>query len=152
VPGTRQLQKQADGMSCVHLIDGLCEVYDRRPRACRDYDCRVWYFAGVTPPPDEKIEPLRQAIHRWRTHIESEDDALILYAMRRAAAAVGQASPGIGFEQVANRAFEMVPDALKRLKLEGKLRKRILAQMQEMEQRTEGQMFADGSGEPDAGA
>jgi hypothetical protein len=148
-PGTRQLRKQADGITCIHLVEGMCEVYDKRPRACRDYDCRAWYFAGVTPPPDPKIEPLRQAIRRWRTHIESEDDALILYALRRAAAAVGQAQPGLGFEQVANQAFAMVPDALKRLKLEGRLRKRVLEEMREMERRTDGQMFAAGPGEPD---
>jgi hypothetical protein len=151
VPGTRQLQKQADGMSCIHLINGMCEVYDKRPRACRDYDCRVWYFAGVTPPADEKIEPLRRAIRRWRTHIETEDDALILYAMRRAAAAVGQANPGIGFEQAANQAFQMVPDALKRLRMEGKLRRRILVELQELERRTGGRMFAQEPGQPDSG-
>jgi hypothetical protein len=154
VPGKRQLQKQADGMRCVHLMaDGKCEVYERRPRACRDYDCRTWYFAGVMPPADDdKVEPLRRAIRRWRTHIETEDDALILYAMRRAAAALRQADPGIGFEQAAQQAFDAVPGALKRLKLEGKLRSRILAEMREMERHTGGTMIAPGGGTAPAGA
>jgi hypothetical protein len=152
VPGTRQLQKQADGMRCVHLMDdGKCEVYERRPRACRDYDCRAWYFAGVMPPADDdKVEPLRRAIRRWRTHIETEDDALILYAMRRAAAALRQADPGIGFEQAAQQAFDAVPGALKRLKLEGKLRSRIVAEMREMERHTGGTMISSGAGAPPA--
>jgi hypothetical protein len=148
VPGTRQLQKQADGMRCVHLMaDGKCEVYARRPRACRDYDCRTWYFAGVMPPADEEnIEPLRRAIRRWRTHIETEDDALILYAMRRAAAALRQANPRISFEQAAQQAFDTVPGALKRLKLEGRLRSRILAELRELERQTGGTMISSGAG------
>jgi len=36
----RYLRRHPNG-SCTHLVDGRCEVYDSRPRACRTFDCRA---------------------------------------------------------------------------------------------------------------
>ena len=34
---------------CPMLVDGLCSIYDDRPRTCRTYDCRVFAAADVVP-------------------------------------------------------------------------------------------------------
>ncbi len=33
------LWRQQNG-DCIYLIDNRCTIYDRRPRACREFDCR----------------------------------------------------------------------------------------------------------------
>ncbi|HEX3587815.1 MAG TPA: YkgJ family cysteine cluster protein [Candidatus Angelobacter sp.] len=40
------LRKRADG-ACVHLGPGGCTVYEYRPNACRQYDCRLYALFGV---------------------------------------------------------------------------------------------------------
>ena len=34
---------------CPMLVDGLCSIYDDRPRTCRSYDCRIFAAADVAP-------------------------------------------------------------------------------------------------------
>ena len=59
VPGW-VLPKNPDG-SCVHLIGGKCAIYERRPRACRTFDCRVALVTSTMPSPDlEWVEILQQ--------------------------------------------------------------------------------------------
>jgi Fe-S-cluster containining protein len=38
-----RLPKKDNG-ECVHLVGGQCSIYERRPRACRDFDCRAYFF------------------------------------------------------------------------------------------------------------
>ena len=33
--------------ACDHLVNGACDIYDRRPRACRHYDCRPFALANT---------------------------------------------------------------------------------------------------------
>lgn len=35
------LERKADG-SCTYLTEAGCAIWDRAPRTCRDFDCRLW--------------------------------------------------------------------------------------------------------------
>jgi uncharacterized protein len=39
--GKRFIDKHPDSGRCIHQVadSGLCGIYERRPRVCRDYDC-----------------------------------------------------------------------------------------------------------------
>ncbi len=60
----KHLLRQPDG-ACTHLVDGLCEVYARRPRSCRTFDCRALAVAmcnarsapGVTRAAYSRVAP-----------------------------------------------------------------------------------------------
>jgi Putative zinc- or iron-chelating domain len=78
------LRRQPDG-SCVHLGDGGCSVYGRRPLICRIFDCRVLLYGGVLPAGDG---PLSRAVRRWRPSVESVADVDMLTALRLAVAAL----------------------------------------------------------------
>jgi Fe-S-cluster containining protein len=53
------LPKKADG-SCVHLKEGKCSVYAKRPQSCRSYDCRFDLLTGIVPDDPVMIEALGQ--------------------------------------------------------------------------------------------
>ena len=36
------LRRRVDG-SCVHLVDGKCSIWARRPRCCRVFHCGKWF-------------------------------------------------------------------------------------------------------------
>lgn len=44
--GVRYLKRKPDG-SCVHLGPSGCEVYEHRPAACRQFDCRLYSALGI---------------------------------------------------------------------------------------------------------
>ena len=43
------LTRRTDG-SCLYLHDGTCLIYDRRPFACRQFDCRALLVADLPRP------------------------------------------------------------------------------------------------------
>ncbi len=45
------LLNNPDG-SCIHLVEGKCEVYDHRPSMCKSFDCGVHY--DKTPRPERR--------------------------------------------------------------------------------------------------
>jgi Fe-S-cluster containining protein len=58
---------------CPMLIDGVCSIYEHRPRTCRTYDCRVFPAAGVELDERDKSEIARR-VRRWRFTYPSETD------------------------------------------------------------------------------
>ncbi len=72
---------------CPMLVDGLCSIYEHRPRTCRTYDCRVFAAAGIDAD-DDKPSIVRQA-RRWEFIYATEADRTRHEAMRaRVAAAI----------------------------------------------------------------
>lgn len=65
------LRKRADG-ACVHLGEGGCTVYDRRPLACRSYDCRIASLVNQLDAFDNG-----HASPGWSFAMESEEDEII---------------------------------------------------------------------------
>lgn len=68
---------------CPMLVDGKCSIYDHRPRACRQYDCRVFAVAGVDPGDDGRPEIARQA-RRWRFAVDGAEGQARVAAVRAA--------------------------------------------------------------------
>jgi len=69
---------------CPMLADGLCSIYEHRPRTCRTYDCRVLPAAGFQDDEDVPLEIGRRA-SRWQfTH--STDGARVQHDAVEAAA------------------------------------------------------------------
>jgi Fe-S-cluster containining protein len=77
---------------CPMLVDGMCSIYEHRPRTCRVYDCRVFAAAGVEPDDERKVE-IAQRVRQWRFTYDSSDDEARHDAIR-AAAAVLDGPPG----------------------------------------------------------
>ena len=72
------LPRQTDG-ACVHLVEGKCDVYHRRPQSCRDYDCRG-HIVGYPPFSADKTHAL-DAFGRWgEWKIETPEDVDAMFA------------------------------------------------------------------------
>jgi Fe-S-cluster containining protein len=55
---------------CPMLIDGMCSIYEHRPRTCRTYDCRVFAATGVEPDPSQPAIAAR--VREWQFEIDDE--------------------------------------------------------------------------------
>lgn len=71
---------------CPMLQDGVCSIYDDRPRTCRTYDCRIFPASAVALTDEDKASIARQA-RRW-TFTYATDADRVRHAATRAAAAV----------------------------------------------------------------
>jgi hypothetical protein len=72
------LPQTADG-SCIHLIDGKCTIYAKRPYSCRIFDCRMYAMAGVNVG-DSPL--LLEAIASWTIKFKTPKDREVLGVMR----------------------------------------------------------------------
>lgn len=53
--------------TCPMLVERRCTIYADRPRTCRDYDCRIYAAAGLTPDGDRPV--IQERVKEWRfTH------------------------------------------------------------------------------------
>jgi Fe-S-cluster containining protein len=48
---------------CPMLKDGLCSIYEHRPKTCRNYDCRVFPAAGIE---SDGRDLINRQIRRWK--------------------------------------------------------------------------------------
>jgi uncharacterized protein len=82
---------------CPMFVDGACSIYERRPRTCRTYDCRVFPAAGLEPDHDGRAQ-IAEQVRRWRFDLNEPDEATLQSAVRAAAAylrANAKALPGL---------------------------------------------------------
>ena len=79
--GRLALDLAPDG-ACVHLVNGKCEIYANRPNACRTFDCRVMFFAGMRY---HEGTVRNWMVDQWYTRLDTRDDAI--YALGLAGAA-----------------------------------------------------------------
>lgn len=80
-----RLPKRPSG-ECVHLVDGRCGIYDRRPASCRGFDCRVYLF-GLQPVVENNVDFADDVISMWGPWaVETPQDVDHLLAWDRAAA------------------------------------------------------------------
>ena len=69
---------------CPMLIDNKCSIYAHRPQTCRNYDCRVFPAAGITPDEAEKALVAKR-VKRWKFNYESARDETLHAAVKSAA-------------------------------------------------------------------
>lgn len=69
---------------CPMLVDGLCSIYEHRPRTCRVYDCRVFPATGVEAD-GAHSSGIRRRAEQWRFDTDSDDDRARDDAMHHAA-------------------------------------------------------------------
>lgn len=74
-----------DGGRCSQLAAEGCTVYEHRPRACRNYDCRIFPAAGVLP--DAPL--IAEAAAGWRFSHASSLDRQRQSSVRTAAVVLG---------------------------------------------------------------
>ena len=66
---------------CPMFKNGECSIYEHRPRTCREYDCRVFPAAGMTP---EKVA-IGEQVARWEFAYTDERAKQQHIAIQRAA-------------------------------------------------------------------
>jgi Fe-S-cluster containining protein len=81
--GTARMGFRDDG-SCPLLEDGRCSIYADRPQTCRDYDCRIYAAAGLTPDGSRPVIEAR--VREWRFVYEDDLARRRADAVQRAAA------------------------------------------------------------------
>lgn len=81
--GSWRLPKKDNG-ECVHLLNGQCSIYDRRPQSCRTYDCRLHLF-WLKPPERASADFARMVFDMWDDwDIETPEDVDHMFAISRA--------------------------------------------------------------------
>ena len=81
--GHRLLGFAEDG-SCPMFAAGACSIYARRPRTCRDYDCRMFAAAGFDAGDGKDV--INERVAAWVFTYESERERRAHDAIRAAAA------------------------------------------------------------------
>jgi uncharacterized protein len=74
----------AEDGSCPMLKERACSIYARRPRTCRDYDCRMFAAADLDAGGDAPV--INQRVRNWVFSYESEAARRDHDAVRAAAA------------------------------------------------------------------
>ena len=74
----------ADDGACPMLKARACSIYERRPRTCRDYDCRMLAAAGVEA--GDGKDAINERVRSWAFTYESDADRRAHDAVRAAAA------------------------------------------------------------------
>jgi uncharacterized protein len=85
-PGERWLMGFREDGSCPFLEQRSCSIYKGRPQTCRDYDCRIYAAAGLSP--DGARPVISERVHAWEFHFTSDQERMEAAAVRRAASFV----------------------------------------------------------------
>jgi uncharacterized protein len=64
--------------------DRTCTIYEFRPQACRDYDCRIFAAAGIDAGGADKVV-INTRVHEWVFDYPTEEDRRTHEAVRAAA-------------------------------------------------------------------
>ena len=67
---------------CPMLKNGLCSIYEHRPKTCRNYDCRVFPAAGIE---SDGRDLINRQIRRWKFSYDTPVDRTEHRAVQTAA-------------------------------------------------------------------
>lgn len=70
-------KRQSDG-ACVYLVNNKCSIYERRPRGCREFDCRMYAWTNITP---QGAPGLQDAAKRWNLSADTFEDQILWHAI-----------------------------------------------------------------------
>jgi hypothetical protein len=80
--GGWQLPRKPNG-ECVHLLDGHCSIYDRRPQSCHGFDCRLLLLGvPINVNWSNFYERVQEMWGEWR--LETPEDVDAMFAWHRA--------------------------------------------------------------------
>jgi len=68
---------------CPMFQERKCTIYEHRPRACRDYDCRIFTAAGITAGGDEKAvidERVKRWVFSYPTRLDRDEHRAVMQA------------------------------------------------------------------------
>jgi uncharacterized protein len=82
-PGKRWLMGFREDGSCPFLDQECCSIYSGRPQTCRDYDCRIYAAAGLTPDGDRRA--ISERVHAWEFRFASDQERTEAAAVQLAA-------------------------------------------------------------------
>jgi Fe-S-cluster containining protein len=85
---------------CPMLVDGVCSIYEHRPRTCRTYDCRVFPATGIAA--DDGDGAISARARRWRFDFAGRADGAEYEAVRKAARFLGVDAARAGSQVPAN--------------------------------------------------
>jgi len=74
----------AEDGACPMFTAGACSIYARRPRTCRDYDCRMFAAAGIDAGDGKHV--INERVRAWEFSYEGEAERRAHDAVRAAAA------------------------------------------------------------------
>lgn len=103
--GSVCLKRTPEG-ACVHLGPTGCTIHDRRPRACRGYDCRMLsMIEGRTAFKPDKVTPA------WQIHVKTWKDMVIKWAMLHGRSEILSKKPDAAGEEILKYAIENIGPA-----------------------------------------
>jgi uncharacterized protein len=69
--GSYNISFQENG-HCSMLVDEKCQIYDNRPKSCRQFDCRIYTAAGLLPNRPEEGNIVSR-VKDWKFSYDSAD-------------------------------------------------------------------------------
>lgn len=106
LPSGHVLMGYDENGHCPMFIDGVCSIYEDRPRTCRTYDCRVFVASGIALD-DPTKSAINDQIRRWRFQLADGSDRTELEAVRSAASLLGELEPGLNITERTLAAIEI---------------------------------------------
>jgi Fe-S-cluster containining protein len=83
-PAGELLMGYREDGSCPFLANPGCSIYADRPQTCRDYDCRIYSAAGLTPSGNRPV--IQNRVAEWQFSYPRQQDNAQAAAVRQAAA------------------------------------------------------------------
>lgn len=83
LPKGNMLMGYNDDGHCPMFIDNNCSIYNYRPMACRNYDCRVFSASGIQSDCEET--EINKQVRSWRFLYPVENDHALHLAVRATA-------------------------------------------------------------------
>lgn len=109
---------------CPMMREGRCDIYPRRPRTCRTYDCRLFAAAGILAGDDSKRR-INERIRRWRFSYARPEDLHAHEAIRAMADFLDEHKKSLGEEIVTDHPTHI---AMRALRLHGLMQDQDQAQ------------------------
>ncbi len=114
---------------CPMLINDACSIYAHRSLTCRNYDCRIFTAAGISPGETDKVQ-ITQRIRHWKFSYPTRRDrdqhaavkAAAKFMRERAACFPAGAIPG-NVTQLAILAIKVYSVFLKYIDESGKIKR-----------------------------
>jgi uncharacterized protein len=97
---------------CPMLINNSCSIYAHRPLTCRNYDCRIFSAAGISPD-DEETAVRSREMPLWRFSYPEERDRIQHAAVKAASQFLQQHAHELPAELVPGNAIQSALLAIK---------------------------------------